>query len=75
MKLKGHKHLIAGGATTMIQWGTFSWLPSAAMFFGFLPNTSATDAMLRGRERFTDYVQRLADNTDNTDNIGLYRHQ
>jgi hypothetical protein len=62
MKLKGHKHLIASGATAMVQRGSFCWQPSAEMFFGFLPNTSATDVVLRGRERFTDYVERLADN-------------
>jgi hypothetical protein len=62
MKLKGHKHLIASGATAMIQRGSFCWQRSAEMFFGFLPNASATDVVLRGRERFTDYVERLADN-------------
>jgi hypothetical protein len=68
MKLKEHKHLIARGATAMIQSGSFCWQPGAEMFFGFLPNTSATDVMLRGRERFTDYVERLF-------NISLDWHQ
>jgi hypothetical protein len=69
MKLKGHKHLIASGAAAVIQRGSFCWQPSAEMFFGFFPNTSATDVVLRGRERFTDYVERLEDN------ISLERHQ
>jgi hypothetical protein len=69
MKLKGYKHLLASGATAMIHMGSFCWQASAEMFFGFLPNASATDAVLRGRERFTDYVERLADN------ISLDRHQ
>jgi hypothetical protein len=46
----------------MVQRGSFCWQPSAEMFFGFLPNTSATDVVLRGRERSTDYLERLADN-------------
>jgi hypothetical protein len=53
----------------MIQSGSFCWQPGAEMFSGFLPNTSATDVMLRGRERFTDFVERLFDN------INLDRHQ
>jgi hypothetical protein len=50
----------------MIQRGLFCLQPNAGMFFEFLPNMSATDVMLRGRERFTDYVERL--------NISIDRH-
>jgi hypothetical protein len=69
MKLKEHKQLIANGAPAMIQSRSFYLRPSAEMFFGFLPNTSARDVMLRGRERFTECVERLFDN------ISLDRHQ
>jgi len=58
MKLKGHKFLLASGATAMIRAGLPCWRPSAGMFFGLNPNPSATTVMLRGRDRFADHVER-----------------
>jgi len=60
MKLKGHKNLIAGDATVMIRPGSFRWRPSAEMFFGLIPNTSANKVMLRGQDRFADYFKRIS---------------
>jgi hypothetical protein len=45
----------------MVKSGSSCLQPSAKVFFVFLRNKSAIEVMQRGRERSTDYVERLFD--------------
>jgi hypothetical protein len=75
MTLKGHKNLIANGATTTVS-ETLSgcWLPGFFVRFGLVnPDTLATSNMPRERSR--DQQGGSIERPTGVYQIGLFRHQ
>jgi hypothetical protein len=72
MTLKGHKNLIANGATAAVSW-TLSgcWLPGDFVRFGLVnPDTLATSNMLGERSR-----DQQGSSIERPTGVYLFRHQ